>query len=595
MDSDSDSSISDVLDRREDEGWEDLEDDTETVTVVSLFDKETFTSAKDMLLSCKENHNFDIWKIKSDLGLDFLELIKLVNYIRSEVASGDAQPSTSDKSLFADDKYLQPVLEDDAVLYSLDDVFEEGPLDSATNEVDQLRDQLAQLTSQFQAYREEVQRSLLEDIDAKPVRSTATALPGPSASQPGLSAVDAGYFESYSFNSIHELMIKDSTRTDAYRDFIYDNKHLFADKVVLDVGCGTGILSMFCAKAGARRVIAVDNSEIIHKARENVFRNKLDNVITCVRGKIEEVILPVQQVDIIVSEWMGYCLLYETMLDSVLFARDKYLNPDTGLMVPSHAVIKIAPLGDSDLRNSHIDFWRDVYGFDMTAMLEKAHEEALIRTLQAEELGGQATTVLELDLHTATVADLSFTKNFSLKWNPSAAKDGGCSTSASKSGAKVTINGTEGKLTGDPAGVDNNSSPQPNIDTHTHLEGFVLWFDTPFATSRQSGLPVSSKWLTLSTGPYTTPTHWQQGVLLIDDNHHKTDLLALDEGDEVTGTISYRKQKEEGSRGLDIEVSWSKAGSVEDKPNGEQSSADATVHGAKDKKDASGRQIWSLE
>lgn len=75
-------------------------------------------------------------------------------------------------------------------------------------------------------------------------------------------------------------MIKDSIRTDAYRDFIYDNKHLFKDKVVLDVGCGTGILSMFCAKAGAKQVIAVDNSDIIGKAREIVYENGFDKVIT---------------------------------------------------------------------------------------------------------------------------------------------------------------------------------------------------------------------------------------------------------------------------------------------------------------------------
>lgn len=75
-------------------------------------------------------------------------------------------------------------------------------------------------------------------------------------------------------------MLKDAIRTDAYRDFIYDNKHLFKDKVVLDVGCGTGILSMFCAKAGARKVISVDNSGIISKAKEIVYDNGFGDVIT---------------------------------------------------------------------------------------------------------------------------------------------------------------------------------------------------------------------------------------------------------------------------------------------------------------------------
>ena len=48
-------------------------------------------------------------------------------------------------------------------------------------------------------------------------------------------------------------------------------------------------------------------------------------MITLIRGKIEEVELPVEQVDIIISEWMGYCLLYESMLNTVIFSRDKWL------------------------------------------------------------------------------------------------------------------------------------------------------------------------------------------------------------------------------------------------------------------------------
>jgi len=52
-------------------------------------------------------------------------------------------------------------------------------------------------------------------------------------------------------------MLKDEVRTLTYRASIYQNRHLFKDKVVLDVGCGTGILSMFAAKSGAKMVIGV--------------------------------------------------------------------------------------------------------------------------------------------------------------------------------------------------------------------------------------------------------------------------------------------------------------------------------------------------
>lgn len=49
-------------------------------------------------------------------------------------------------------------------------------------------------------------------------------------------------------SGIHEEMLKDSVRTRTYRDAILNNAHLFKGKIVLDIGCGTGILSLFCAK-----------------------------------------------------------------------------------------------------------------------------------------------------------------------------------------------------------------------------------------------------------------------------------------------------------------------------------------------------------
>src|SRR5271169_5811950 len=126
-------------------------------------------------------------------------------------------------------------------------------------------------------------------------------------------------------------MLKDTVRTLSYRNAIYQNSHIFANKVVLDVGCGTGILSMFCVKAGAKHVIGVDMSNIIDQAKKIVELNGMADKITLLKGKMEEVTLPFPKVDIIVSEWMGYFLLYESMIDTVLWARDRYLVPFTSL------------------------------------------------------------------------------------------------------------------------------------------------------------------------------------------------------------------------------------------------------------------------
>merc|ERR1712066_722130 len=187
------------------------------------------------------------------------------------------------------------------------------------------------------------------------------------------------YSDSYAHFGIHEEMLKDEVRTLTYRNSIWHNKHLFKGKVVLDVGCGTGILSMFAAKAGAKMVIGVDMSSIVDHAKQIVKDNKLDDVVTIIRGKVEEISLPegIDKVDIIISEWMGYCLFYESMLDSVLYARDKWLAPG-GLMFPD--IVKLYLLGTKTNYDQHRDLQGlgEKYGLDLSALKELARKEIIV-------------------------------------------------------------------------------------------------------------------------------------------------------------------------------------------------------------------------
>jgi protein arginine N-methyltransferase 3 len=167
-------------------------------------------------------------------------------------------------------------------------------------------------------------------------------------------------------------MIQDKVRTATYANFILTAPDLFRDAIVLDVGCGTGILSLFAARAGAQRVIAVDASQIAKTAEKIVKANGFENVVTVIRGKVEEVSLPdgIEKVDIIISEWMGYALLYESMLDSVLVARDRFLRPG-GVMAPIQCRLMFGLCDAAEVRKERIGFWEDVYG--MFALVGLGH------------------------------------------------------------------------------------------------------------------------------------------------------------------------------------------------------------------------------
>lgn len=90
-------------------------------------------------------------------------------------------------------------------------------------------------------------------------------------------------------------------------DFIYEFILNF-----IDVGAGTGILSLFAAKyGGAKKVYAVEASPMANFTKLFVEHNGLQDVIEVIHGRVEEIVLPVEKVDIIISEWMGFYLLHE--------------------------------------------------------------------------------------------------------------------------------------------------------------------------------------------------------------------------------------------------------------------------------------------
>ncbi|KAL8871624.1 MAG: hypothetical protein Q9174_002584 [Haloplaca sp. 1 TL-2023] len=509
--------------------WKDVEPDDLAPSFVSFGGSTRFPTIERFLEDGKKNYGVDLIEIQRQNNLDTFGMIKLINFVRVHVSQGLFRPDTSPEKFLEGNDYLKPVLDDDALLYSIDDIFDlckgnpnvhrpdglnETPL--AEEDFEDLKQKCDQLREQVAYYRSALQTTYLEKMDLQEqniVEKSETQSDGETNSRSTKEKDDSHYFTSYAYNEIHEIMLQDKVRTDAYRDFIYDNKNLFAGKVVLDVGCGTGILSLFCAKAGAAKVIAVDNSSIIDKAREIVFENGFGDTIQCLRGKIEEVALPVKKVDVIVSEWMGYCLLYEAMLDSVIWARDRYLAPG-GLMVPSHATLRLSLFADDDYITDKFAFWNSVYGFKMSCMQEKAYDDIIIRTVRPNAVPSRSETFLELPLHTVKQDDL-------------------------------TVRGACFGLTAERETDD--------------LHGFVIHFDIFFTRDHTETLSAAKVGFT--TSPLAAETHWQQALALIDSS--KSRAPSLKTGDQVHGQIALRKGST-NFRELEIDIEWKLISADED-------------------------------
>lgn len=118
--------------------------------------------------------------------------------------------------------------------------------------------------------------------------------------------------------------------------------------------------------------------------------------------------------DVIVSEWMGYFLLYESMMDSVVYARDKYLAPG-GVCMPDKMVMKVALLND----DQRLNFWDDVYGFDMKHIKNKVRarylKDPMVEHYEPRQLVSKAVNFKEFDCQRLAVKDLEFSAPFKVR------------------------------------------------------------------------------------------------------------------------------------------------------------------------------------
>ncbi len=198
------------------------------------------------------------------------------------------------------------------------------------------------------------------------------------------------------YNSIdmQRELVGDEVRTSRFRESI--RATVSRGDVVLDVGTGSGILSLFAAQAGAARVYAVDREPgAVALARRLVADNGFDDRVRVIGGEIEQLTLP-EQADVVIFEWLGVYGVDENLLAPLLTARDRWLRPG-GVLIPGEVTSWIAPVAHPAATEA-LRYRDTPYDLNLTALAPDPNEVVWLPRGAAEgDLRADPTALWSVD------------------------------------------------------------------------------------------------------------------------------------------------------------------------------------------------------
>lgn len=178
----------------------------------------------------------------------------------------------------------------------------------------------------------------------------------------------------FSDPAAHEGMLLDTQRCEAYREAL--RRTVRSGDIVVDLGAGTGLLSLFASEAGAQHVYAIEMSAIADVAEKTIAANHLQDRITLIRRKSTQVSLP-QRCDLLVSETLSILGFdTENMIEFIEDAKQRMLTPN-GQVIPQASDTYLMPVQSDAFGLGALP--GNMYGFDFSALRRARYTRRPIR------------------------------------------------------------------------------------------------------------------------------------------------------------------------------------------------------------------------
>lgn len=195
---------------------------------------------------------------------------------------------------------------------------------------------------------------------------------------------------------VHKEMLDDTIRTNNFKHAL--ERFINPDSVVLDIGCGTGVLSLFAAKAGAKKVYSIEASKAAFDFSTNMVKdNNLEDKITLFNNVSYNVTIP-EKADILVSEIIGNLPLGENILETFDDAKKRFLKPGA-IIIPNNLVICAVPIhlhqeeyDENDFTQAEVNRWNENYDLKFDSLYNSKFNKTPLYYLDPKYL--KNTTVL---------------------------------------------------------------------------------------------------------------------------------------------------------------------------------------------------------